>query len=444
MINNKQYKSDEAIVAQPHLREPLFRNYDLYETEGVDGKAKHSPGTGYNNLNQFKSIKEFRDAKKKNTDKYVAEDSYKQDDGSIIKKKRSERRLALLYALGIDFPGQELTYNTDNPQASSINPYGGITDQYTQSVDFDGKTNSNLNYGQEKDYPNDISELSEEDMDKLLNSAEPPFLGMDDTTDSREDLETNIPSGEPRHGKTYNGNHTFIDEKFAQAKEASAEEIKRAQYLIGYFRAWYKETYGKEQDGGIYMEEWKKFLQSKFALKCDITSETTRDIDSKKIIQLKLLWNENQWDPRPDQIPQEVRKPTKTIGTGGKMTAANTGDLATQDRLFVWENQCMAKKYTKLKDGSSWSENDIDGQWGPRSREMLNNYMNWCNRDHYNGGTRTEANFLTTDVEARKALAEEFPIGSGTDQPTREGFRINSSKINKLLKLANYLEQLIF
>ena len=62
----KKYKSDPAIVIQPRFENFFPHNYDLYETEGVDGKAKHGPGAGWNSiLNNYKSVKEFLDSKRK-------------------------------------------------------------------------------------------------------------------------------------------------------------------------------------------------------------------------------------------------------------------------------------------------------------------------------------------------------------------------------------------
>ncbi len=40
-------KSEKAELSQTRFKEPLFKNYDLYETEGVNGPAKHGPGGGF-------------------------------------------------------------------------------------------------------------------------------------------------------------------------------------------------------------------------------------------------------------------------------------------------------------------------------------------------------------------------------------------------------------
>ena len=55
----KKYKSETAIVVQPRFEEPLYRNYDVYQTSGVSDKPKHGPGAGWHDMQKYKSIKEF-------------------------------------------------------------------------------------------------------------------------------------------------------------------------------------------------------------------------------------------------------------------------------------------------------------------------------------------------------------------------------------------------
>jgi hypothetical protein len=77
----KKYKSDPAIVVQPRFEEPFYHNYDLYDVPG-----KHGPGAGWHAMQNYKSVKEFLDARRKKLkDKYVADDSWIQDDGSKTK-----------------------------------------------------------------------------------------------------------------------------------------------------------------------------------------------------------------------------------------------------------------------------------------------------------------------------------------------------------------------
>lgn len=89
--NKKKYKSDPAIVVQPRFVEPFYRNYDLYDVEGVDGPAKHGPGSGYNHMNEFKSIKDFLEFRRNRLKgKYVAEDSWIEDTAAN-RKERAEK-----------------------------------------------------------------------------------------------------------------------------------------------------------------------------------------------------------------------------------------------------------------------------------------------------------------------------------------------------------------
>lgn len=80
----KKYKSDPAIVVQPRFKEPFYRNYDLYTIPGMEHIG---PGTGYHGLQNYKTVKEFlEDRRKRNLPRYVADDSWQIDDGSRVKK----------------------------------------------------------------------------------------------------------------------------------------------------------------------------------------------------------------------------------------------------------------------------------------------------------------------------------------------------------------------
>lgn len=87
----KKYKSDTAIVVQPRFVEPFYRNYDLYDVEGVDGPAKHGSGSGWSHMNEHKSVKDFLEFRRKRLQgKYVAEDSWIEDT-SANRKERVEK-----------------------------------------------------------------------------------------------------------------------------------------------------------------------------------------------------------------------------------------------------------------------------------------------------------------------------------------------------------------
>jgi len=224
----KKYKSERAIVVQPRFKEPLFDNYDLYETEGVDGPAKHGPGAGfYQNMSKYKSVGDFIDKKRKrNKDKYKSDDSYIEDDGTITKaEKRTNkiaRRMMLLMALtknAIDFPiddqiGSDPILGNSGTYSDSI-PIGGQLDEYLTMPDFEGKSPEKLNFGRDyvdeggeaKDQKDKIESLLAE-LEGSMNPAEPSLYGLPDGITPQEDLDA--PSDEdPDYGTTDSGNTLY-------------------------------------------------------------------------------------------------------------------------------------------------------------------------------------------------------------------------------------------
>lgn len=90
----KKYKSDTAITVQPRFVEPFYRNYDLYDVEGVDGPAKHGPGSGWNHMNEFKSIKDFLEYRRQRLQgKYVATDDWIEDTKANRKERVEKMKL---------------------------------------------------------------------------------------------------------------------------------------------------------------------------------------------------------------------------------------------------------------------------------------------------------------------------------------------------------------
>lgn len=91
----KKYKSDSAIVVQPRFEEPFYHNYDLY---AIPGMEHIGPGTGWHGLQNYKSVKDFlEDRRKRLKPRYVADDSWQLDDGDRSKKNPNiEARVALL------------------------------------------------------------------------------------------------------------------------------------------------------------------------------------------------------------------------------------------------------------------------------------------------------------------------------------------------------------
>jgi len=225
----KKYKSDVAIVMQPRFKEPLFKNYDLYEVPGVDGPAKHGPGAGfYQNMSKYKSVSDFLDQKRKrNRNKYKSDDSYIQDDGSITKSQKKSnkiaRRMMLLSCFiktAIDFPSDDLgsdpILGESSSYADSI-PIGGQLDEYLTMPDFEGKSADKLNFG--RDYTeednftiDDIEQLQlllNKFIDKGLNPKEIDLYGLPDGIESKEDLEEPSATENPYYGITDSGNTLY-------------------------------------------------------------------------------------------------------------------------------------------------------------------------------------------------------------------------------------------
>jgi hypothetical protein len=92
-----KYKAQPAITVQPRFVEPFYRNYDLYNTEGVDGHAKHGPGAGWHHMNEYKSIKEYLEHQRQRLKgKYVAEDTYITEENHKEREKKMKLRATLL------------------------------------------------------------------------------------------------------------------------------------------------------------------------------------------------------------------------------------------------------------------------------------------------------------------------------------------------------------
>lgn len=181
----KQYKSDKAIVDQPRFKEPFYKNYDLYETEG-----EHSPGAGWHNIMKYKSIKEFLDAKRKN--KYKADDSWIEDNGTVSKKARNLFFLNILIKNGIDFHIDEQI--TSMP-VKEVNQIGGYLDKYLPENDSENKSPDKLNFG-----------ILEDEFSKENHK----FLGLPDGIEPDEDLDADLTDTvNPEYGTTNSGNTLY-------------------------------------------------------------------------------------------------------------------------------------------------------------------------------------------------------------------------------------------
>lgn len=152
----KKYKVDPM---QDHLRdkedrqvkEPLqvfYKNYDLYDTDGVDGPAKQGPGTGlYQHMNEYKSVADFKKKKRK--------------------KKMQERRAAFLFILSKTDVNKIIT--PEDEIANPLIPYApaepaqiGVLDGIYPKSDLEDHPVGNLYYGIMETHLVDDKEKNEE------------------------------------------------------------------------------------------------------------------------------------------------------------------------------------------------------------------------------------------------------------------------------------------
>lgn len=175
----KKYKSEPAIVVQPRFKEPFYRNYDLYDTPG-----EHGPGAGYHELSKCKSILEFRNKKKKLREKYKADDSYKQDDGSITKKK-ADQIFDCLMKTAIDFPLDKsvdlepIPARDESPLGGSLSGLSGMLDFSWPEADEEGKKpGANLDFGVDDDVKESVDvDLKNRKLDRLINKYQEDTTG---------------------------------------------------------------------------------------------------------------------------------------------------------------------------------------------------------------------------------------------------------------------------
>jgi hypothetical protein len=216
----KKYESEPRIVDQPRFVEPFYRNYDVYETEGVDGPAKHGPGAGWHDMGKYKSIKEFlAEKRKKLKDKYKADDSWVQDSGKLTKKDpKMQARASLLsrfVKIAIDFPIDDQINDPilgNSGTYSDSVPIGGQLDEYLTEPDFEGKSADQLDFGRdyaesEKTGPVNVDKLIE----KYLNPKETDLYGLPDGIDPEEDLDADktVNNSNPEYGTTDSGNTLY-------------------------------------------------------------------------------------------------------------------------------------------------------------------------------------------------------------------------------------------
>ena len=92
-----KYKAEPAILVQPRFEEPFYRNYDLYNTEGINGPAKYGPGAGWHHMHEYKSIREYlQHQRQRLKGKYVADDMWITEENRAKRVEMMKVRTALL------------------------------------------------------------------------------------------------------------------------------------------------------------------------------------------------------------------------------------------------------------------------------------------------------------------------------------------------------------
>jgi len=238
----QQYKPEKAVVVQPRFKEPLYKNYDLYETEGVSGPPKHGPGGGlYQNMEKYKSVSDFFEQKRERNKR-----KYKSDDKKTRsrKKKMAKRRIQFLAAItktAIDFPSDGVfnlidDVENDNPLHDAA-PIGGLRGgEYVPSPDRKGGLAHSLDFERYDENPDRLPEETEQDIytspeddeygkvgeepvgsteeenvEENINPAEPSIYGLPDGILPKEDLDAvnHVNNTNPYYGTLNNENETY-------------------------------------------------------------------------------------------------------------------------------------------------------------------------------------------------------------------------------------------
>lgn len=253
----KKYVSDTAIVVQPRFEEPFYRNYDLYDVEGVSGPAKYGPGSGWHHMHEFKSIKDFLNWRRQRLhDKYVADDFWIEDTEANRKQRVEKMKVrAELFGRMIKSAqrnydlGQGLYENMDkyksvedfregdknsidfdidnqihsSPIIGEMDTYpasaqlGGYLDKYLPLDDFEGKSPDELDFG--RDYTEDMDpygDIDYEDLEKLMLKylpKEADIYGLPDGIWPPEDKDADatVNNINPEAGETDSGNTLYED-----------------------------------------------------------------------------------------------------------------------------------------------------------------------------------------------------------------------------------------
>jgi hypothetical protein len=178
-VSKNDHKLDKA-----RFDVPLHKNYDY--GEGF-----------YQNMQDYKSVKEFLKKRKK-------------------KNKKSSLRTKILKVLlkhAIDFPVDDSFKDPiqleENNSIQTALPMGGLTDEYLPENDNEDKMPTTLNFGE--DYQNDGSEEETiEDFLSEVNTSESPLLGLPDGLDSEDKTaDKTISNRSSDYGTTNSGNTLY-------------------------------------------------------------------------------------------------------------------------------------------------------------------------------------------------------------------------------------------
>lgn len=162
---------------------PFRKNYDY--GEGF-----------YQNMQDYKSVKEFLKKRKKKNKKTAV----------------TTKILKLLLKQAIDFPVDDSFRDPiqleENTSIQTALPMGGLTDEYLPENDAEDKMPTTLNFGE--DYQNTGKEETIEDFLSEVNTSESPLLGLPDGMDPQDETADQIISNRSSdYGTTDSGNTLY-------------------------------------------------------------------------------------------------------------------------------------------------------------------------------------------------------------------------------------------
>lgn len=176
----------------PTSRGLLFRNYDLYDTGGED-----SPGSGlFQNLDKYKSVEEFRKAKRKRN------------------RNKRKRKLKLAgFISTADFPldNQNISLIQDSNRDRSMDSFlSGINSGYERVVEPSANIPNPTDPWIYNRINNESSNGSmEEKIEKIFNPAEPGLFGENPPEIQPNEDQDHPYQINPYYGNTNSGNLSY-------------------------------------------------------------------------------------------------------------------------------------------------------------------------------------------------------------------------------------------